>query len=80
MKPIEIHVEGYKIVISKDDEQPNISKDKQDGNITIPNYPDYTIPTPTNPNPFVILTDTEITTTNTETKGKLLYMTGWLER
>lgn len=69
MKPIEIHIEGYKIVISKDDEQPDILKYKQDEKITIPSYPNYPV-VPTNPDPDVIWTAGEMTVTNTETKCK----------
>lgn len=46
MKPIEIHIEGYKIVISKEDEQPDILKDKQDEKITIPSYPNCPVVPP----------------------------------
>lgn len=63
MKPIEIHIEGYKIVISKEDEQPDILKDKQDEK-TYPNYPVV----PMNPNPYVTWAYGEIPVTNTETK------------
>lgn len=63
MKPIEIHIEGYKIVISKDDEQLDISKDKQDKNITIPSYPNYPPVIPT-----VTWASGEMTVTNTEVK------------
>ena len=63
MKPIEIHIEGYKIVISKDDEQPDILKDIQDEKPYL-NYPVV----PTNPNPYVTWTGGEVTVTNTETK------------
>lgn len=71
MKPIEIHIEGYKIVISKEDEQPDILKDKQDEKITIPPYKVYPT-TPQNPDqfkyPYVTWTGGEVTVTNTETK------------
>lgn len=68
MKPIEIHLEGYRIVISKDDEQPDVLKDKQDEKITMPPYyPNYPV-TPTNINPYITWTSGEVTVTNTETK------------
>ena len=69
MKPIEIHIEGYKIVISKEDEQPDILKDKRDEKITIPSYPNYPV-IPTNPimYPYVTWTYGEMPVTNTETK------------
>ena len=62
MKPIEIHIEGYKIVISKDDEQLDIPKDKQDKNITIPSYPNYPVA------PTITWAYGEIPVTNTEVK------------
>ena len=75
MKPIEIRIEGYKIVISKDDEQPDILKDKQDEKITIPSYPNYPV-VPTNPDvdkyPYITWTGGETTVTNTETKCETL--------
>lgn len=64
MKPIEIHIEGYKIVISKEDEQPNITKDEK---ITIPSYPNYPV-VPKIIYPYVTWTGGEVTVTNTETK------------
>lgn len=64
MKPIEIHIEGYKIVISKEDEQPNIIKDEK---ITIPSYPNYQV-VPTDFNPYVIWAYGGPSVTNTETK------------
>lgn len=71
MKPIEIHIEGYKIVISKEDEQPNVTKKEKDEKITMPSYPVY--PTlPQNPDlckyPYVTWTGGEVTVTNAETK------------
>lgn len=49
MKPIEIHIEGYKIVISKDEDGDEsityIPKGKDDGLIDVPNLP-HTIPCP----------------------------------
>ena len=65
MKPIEIHIEGYRIVISKDDEQPDILKYKQDEKI--PSYPNYPV-VPANLKPYVTWTAGEMTVTNTETK------------
>ena len=67
MKPIEIHIEGYKIVISKDDEQPDVTKEEKDEKITIPSYPNYPV-VPTILNPYVTWTGGETTVTNTETK------------
>ena len=67
MKPIRIYIEGYKIVISKDDEQPDILKDKQDEKITIPSYPNYQV-VPTDFNPYVIWAYGGPSVTNTETK------------
>ena len=67
MKPIEIHIEGFKIVISKDDEQPDVTKEEKDEKITIPPYPNYPV-VPTNPNPYVTWLGGELTVTNTETK------------
>ena len=64
MKPIEIHIEGYKIVISKEDEQLNITKDEK---ITIPSYPNYQV-VPTDFNPYVIWAYGGPPVTNTETK------------
>ena len=65
MKSIEIHIEGYKIVISKEDEQPDVTKDEK---ITIPSYPNYPV-VPTNPDlckyPYVTWTGGEMTVTNT---------------
>lgn len=49
MKPIEIRIEGYKIVISKDDDGDEsityMPKGKDDGLIDVPNLP-HTIPCP----------------------------------
>lgn len=71
MKPIEIHLEGYRIVISKDDEQSDVTKEEKDEKITIPSYPVYPT-TPQNPDqfiyPYVTWTGGEVTVTNTETK------------
>ncbi len=69
MKPIEIHIEGYKIVISKDDEQPDITKEEKYEKITMPPYyPNYPV-VPTTLNPYVVTcTSGEMTVTNTETK------------
>ena len=71
MKPIEIHIEGYKIVINKDDEQPDVTKEEKDEKITMPSYPVYPT-TPQNPDqfkyPYVTWTGGEVTVTNTETK------------
>ena len=71
MKPIEIHIEGYKIVISKDDEQQDVTKEEKDEKITMPSYPVYTT-TPQNPDqfkyPYVTWTMGELPVTNTETK------------
>ena len=67
MKPIEIHIEGYKIVISKDDEQPDVTKEEKDEKITMPSYPNYPV-VPTNLTPYVTWTGGEVTVTNTETK------------
>lgn len=64
MKPIEIHIEGYKIIITKEDEQPNIMKDEK---ITIPSYPNYQV-VPTDFNPYVIWAYGGPSVTNTETK------------
>jgi hypothetical protein len=69
MKTIEIHIEGYKIVISKEDEQ--VTKEEKDEKITMPSYPIY--PTiPQNPDqfkyPYGTWTCGEMTVTNTETK------------
>lgn len=68
MKPIEIHVEGYKIVISKDDEQPDIPKDKQDKKTTMPSYPNYPVVPPII-NPYVTWTGGELTVTNCDEYG-----------
>lgn len=71
MKPIEIHIEGYKIIISKEDELLDITKDKQDEKITIPSYPVYPTITPNLDQfkyPYVTWTGGEVTVTNTETK------------
>ena len=68
MKPIEIHIEGYKIVISKDDEQPDVLNYKQDEKITMPPYyPNYPV-IPTNLTPYTTSIAGEMTVTNTETK------------
>ena len=71
MKPIEIHIEGYKIVISKDDEQPDVTKEEKDEKITIPPYKVYPT-TPQNPDqfiyPYVTWLGGEVNVTNTETK------------
>ena len=71
MKPIEIHIEGYKIIISKDDDQPDVTKEEKDEKITMPSYPVYPT-TPQNPDqftyPYVTWTGGEPTVTNTETK------------
>ena len=40
MKPIEIHIEGYKIVISEDDKENITYKQENDDDDTIP-YPNY---------------------------------------
>lgn len=47
MKPIEIHIEGYKIVISEDDKKDITYKQEKDddGTIPSPNYP-HTVPYP----------------------------------
>ena len=67
MKPIEIHIEGYKIVISKDDEQPDVTKEEKDEKITMPSYPNYPV-VPTTLNSYITWTGGEVTVTNTETK------------
>ena len=67
MKPIEIHIEGYRIVISKDDEQPDVTKEEKYEKITMPSYPNYPVVPPTL-NPYVTWTGGEVTVTNTETK------------
>ena len=67
MKPIRIYIEGYRIVISKDDEQPDVTKEEKDEKITIPSYPNYPV-VPTILNPYVTWTGGEPTVTNTETK------------
>ena len=71
MKPIEIHIEGYKIVITKEDEQLDVTKEEKDEKITMPSYPVYPT-TPQNPDqfkyPYVTWTGREVTVTNTETK------------
>ena len=67
MKPIEIHIEGYKIVISKEDEQPDVTKKEKDERITIPSYPNYPVAPPIL-YPYVTWTGGELTVTNTETK------------
>ncbi|MBP5781932.1 MAG: hypothetical protein J6W04_00150 [Bacteroidales bacterium] len=41
MKPIEIHIEGYKIVISKDDSSKESAEKKED-TATVPLQPPYT--------------------------------------
>ena len=69
IKPIEIHIEGYRIVISKDDEQPDVTKEEKDEKITMPSYPNYPV-VPANLNPYVTCTAGEMTVTNTETKCK----------
>ena len=66
MKPIEIHIEGYKIVITKEDEQPDVTKKEKDEKITIPSYPNYPV-VPLN-YPYVTWTGGEVTVTNVETK------------
>lgn len=49
MKPIEIHIEGYKIVISKDEDGDEsityMPKGKDDGLVDLPNLP-HTVPCP----------------------------------
>ena len=49
MKPIEIHIEGYKIIISEDDKKDITYKPKKDDDnddtIPLPNYP-HTVPYP----------------------------------
>ncbi len=70
MKPIEIHIEGYKIVI-EEDKKPEVTKDEE--KITYipypvtPTYPDST--SPQNPDwwryPYVTWTGGEVSTTNT---------------
>ena len=82
MKPIEIHIEGFKIIISKEEDGDEsityMPKGKDDGLIDVPNLP-HTIPcpyvpptTPQNPDvdkyPYVTWTGGEVTITNTETK------------
>lgn len=67
MKPIEIHIEGYKIVISKEDEQSDVTKEEKDEKITIPSYPNYQV-VPTDFNPYVIWAYGGPPVTNTETK------------
>ena len=42
MKPIEIHIEGYKILITKEEENEDTITTKEE-KITIPVYPDYPI-------------------------------------
>lgn len=71
MKPIEIHIEGYKIVIS--DDMPETKKEDKEHTITYPTipvsptYPDST--SPQNPDwwryPYVTWTGGEVSTTNT---------------
>ena len=71
MKPIEIHIEGYKIIISKEDEQLDVTKEEKDEKITIPSYPVY-LTAPQNPDkfnyPYGTWTCGEVAVTNTETK------------
>lgn len=54
MKPIEIHIEGYKIVISEDDGKPKVTEEKVKEDDTLvykpkPNTLPYTIPCPYTP-------------------------------
>lgn len=69
MKPIEIHIEGYKIIIMEDKE-PEVTEEKED-KITYVPYPVYPT-TPQQPDwwkyPYVTWTGGEVTVTNTETK------------
>ena len=83
MKPIEIHIEGYKIVISEDDKKDITYKPKKDDDDTIsfPNYP-HTVPCPYVPPtiqpqdewwkyPYVTWTASDVTFTNTtDTKAQ----------
>ena len=65
MKPIEIHVEGYKIVISEDKKEPEVTKEFE--KITYVPYP-VNPATPQNPDwwkyPYVTWTAGDITVTN----------------
>ena len=66
MKPIEIHIDGIKIVISED-ESSKITEEKQDGKITYIPYPVY--PTMEQPDwqkyPYITWIGGETTLTNT---------------
>ena len=68
MKPIEIHIEGYKIVISEDKE-PEVTKEKEETIKYVP-YPIIQTPNTPQPNdwwshPYVTWTCGEVSTTNT---------------
>ena len=67
MKPIEIHIEGYKIVISED-EQPEITEEKESEKITYIPYP-INPTVPPNPDwwryPYVTWKAPDVTVTNT---------------
>ena len=71
MKPIEIHIEGYKIVISEDKKDPEVTKEevtKEFEKITYVPYP-VNPTTPQNPDwwkyPYVTWTAGDVTITNT---------------
>ena len=70
MKPIEIHIEGYKIVISEDKEEPTVTKDNEERIVYIPSpYPVYPTPNTPFPNdpwrPYVTWTCDDVFNTNT---------------
>ena len=72
MKPIEIHIEGYKIVISEDKKEPEVTKESE--KITYVPYP-VNPTTPQNPDwwkyPYVTWTASDMTITNTtDTKAQ----------
>lgn len=68
MKPIEIHIEGYKITISEDKKEPEATKEKEFEKITYIPYPVNPASTP-EPDwwkyPYVTWTNEDVTITNT---------------
>lgn len=68
MKPIEIHIEGYKITISEDKKEPEIIKEKEFEKITYIPYPVNPASTP-EPDwwkyPYVTWSNGDVTITNT---------------
>ena len=89
MKPIEIHIEGYKIVISEDKKEPEVTEDKKEPEVTKEfekiTYVPYPVnpTTPQNPDwwkyPFATWTASDVTVTNTtDSKPQKTFIRDWM--